>query len=107
MKRIDCIKRDNLLVDFLLDHKGRENAVNRYKIADYLTANGYSQNAGTIHLIIAKLIKERHLPICSVNSKGYFWAKTKADIVGCIEEMQGRITALQEHIEHLKHFVME
>lgn len=30
MKRFDCIKRDNLLVEYLLDHKGREKAVTRY-----------------------------------------------------------------------------
>ena len=81
MKRLDCIKRDNLLVEFLIDNKGRENAVSKYIIADYLTDNGYPQSAGTVHAIIERLIQERHLPICSINRKGYYLAKTKADIL--------------------------
>ena len=107
MKRTETVKRDNLLVEYLLEHKGRENAVSRYDIANYLEEKGYTKNAETVHGLIERIIKQRHLPICSVNGKGYYWAKTKADILGCIEEMQGRITALQEHIEHLKNFIME
>jgi hypothetical protein len=107
MKRTETVKRDNLLVEHLLDHKGRENAVSRHDIAEYLTANNYPQKAQTVHGIIERLIRERHLPICSINGKGYFWAKTKADILASIDELQSRITAMQEHIEHLKNFIME
>jgi hypothetical protein len=107
MKRTETVKRDNLLVEYLLEHKGRKNAVTRYDIAEYLTDNGYPQSAGTVHGIIERLIKERQLPICSANRKGYYWAKTKADILLSIDELQSRITAMQEHIEHLKNFIME
>ena len=107
MKRTETIKRDNLVVEFLIDNKGRENALSKYIIADYLTENGYPQRADTVHGIIERLIRERHLPICSINGKGYYWAKTKADILASIDEFQSRITAMQEHIEHLKNFIME
>lgn len=107
MKRTETFKRDNLLVEYLLYHKGRENAVSRHDIAEYLTANGYEQKASTVHIIISSILKERHLPICSVNGKGYYWAKTKADILASIDELKSRITAMQEHIEHLKNFIME
>ena len=107
MKRTETVKRDNLLVEYLLEHKGRENAVSRYNIAEFLTDNGYEQKASTVHIIISSILKERHLPICSINGKGYYWAKTKADILASIEELQSRITAMQEHIEHLKNFIME
>lgn len=107
MKRTETVKRDNLLVEYLLGHKGREKAVSRHDIAEYLTAIGYEQKAVTVHGIIERLIRERHLPICSINGKGYFWAKTKADILASIDELQSRITAMQEHIEHLKNFIME
>ena len=107
MKRTETLKRDNLLVEYLLEHKGRENAVSRHDIAEYLTANGYAQKASTVHTLIASTIKERHLPICGIQGKGYFWAKTKADILASIDELQSRITAMQEHIEHLKNFIME
>lgn len=64
MKRTETVKRDNLLVEYLLEHKGRENAVSRHDIAEYLTANDYEQKASTVHMLIERLIKERHLPIC-------------------------------------------
>ena len=107
MKRIDCIKRDNLLVEYLLDHKGREKAVSRNDIAKYLTAHGYEQKASTVNLLMTKIIQKRHLPICSINAKGYYWAKSKVDILENIKEFQSRITAMQERIEHLKNFIME
>ena len=107
MKRTETVKRDNLLVEYLLEHKGRENAVSRHDIAEYLTANGYPKKPDTAHGIIERLIRERHLPICSINGKGYYLAKTKADILASIDELQSRITAMQEHIEHLKNFIME
>lgn len=107
MKRTETVKRDNLLVEYLLEHKGRENSVSRYDIAEYLTANGYEQKSHTVHGLIERIINERHLPICSINGKGYYWAKTKADIMASIDELQSRITAMTEHIEHLKNFIME
>ena len=107
MKRTETVKRDNLLVEYLLEHKGREKAVSRHDIAEYLTENGYEQKASTVHIIISSILKERHLPICSINGNGYYWAKTKADILASIDELQSRITAMQEHIEHLKNFIME
>lgn len=107
MKRTDCIKRNNLLVAYLINHKGRENAVSRHEISKYLEKNGYNQKSSTVHILIANIIKERHLPICSVNGKGCYWAKTKADILASIDELQSRITAMTEHIEHLKNFIME
>ena len=77
MKRTETVKRDNLVVEFLIDNKGRENALSKYIIADYLTENGYPQRADTVHGIIERLIRERHLPICSINGKGIIGRKQK------------------------------
>ena len=107
MKRTETVKRDNLLVEYLLEHKGREKAVSRHDIAEYLTANGYEQKASTVHMLIASIIKERHLPICSTVAEGYFWAKSLAEIQAFIDHLHSRIDGLQEHIEHLKNFIME
>lgn len=106
MKAKDKVKRDNLLVEFLLNHKGQENAVNRYDIADFLTSKGFLQSASTVHGVIAKIIEERHLPICSLNGKGYFWAKSKDDILVSIAELESRIEALKEHISFLENFII-
>ena len=106
-KSIDIIKRDNLLVELLLDHKGKDNALSRYEIANYLSKKNFPTKSQTVHSIIGKIMIERHLPICSLNGKGYYWAKTKADILSCIEHLQSRVDSLTEHIEHLKNFIME
>ena len=107
MKRIDCIKRDNLLIDYLLAHKGQNNAVQATEIVEYLTANNFPTAIGSIHILITKLKMERHLPICSTVADGYFWAKSRAEIQAFIDHLQSRIDGLQEHIEHLKIFIME
>jgi hypothetical protein len=106
MKIIDCIKRDNLFIDYILNHKGKENCVTRYEIAEYLTSNGFPTKPQTVHCIVNSLMFERHLPICSLNGKGYYWAKSKADIMACIDSLQQRVDSLNEHIKHLENFII-
>lgn len=36
MKRTETVKRDNLLIDYLLKHKGKNNAVSATEIVEYL-----------------------------------------------------------------------
>ena len=107
MKHTESFKRDNLLTEYLLAHKGIENAVTRHDIAKYLSENVYKQKPSTVHTIIYRIIRERHLPICSKQSYGYFCAKTKYDILTCIDELQARADSLLNHINHLKNFIME
>ena len=107
MKRTETVKRDNFLVDYLLEHKGQNNAVSATEISEYLTANNFPTAVGNIHTLITKLKMERHLPICSTIADGYFWAKSRAEIQAFIDHLQSRIDGLQEHIEHLKNFIME
>lgn len=107
MKRTDILKRDNILVEYLLQAKGKENTKSRYEIAKFLTENGFNTKPKAIAPIITKIIKERCLPICSLNSKGYYWAKSKQDILLCIAHLQSRVESLQEHIKHLNNFIME
>ena len=99
--------RDNILVEFILEHKGRENVVSTDKIVEYLATKGYEMKPQTVRVTLAGLIMERHLPICSLNAHGYYWAKTKQDILDCIAHLQARMDSLQEHINHLKNFIME
>ena len=106
-KTNEILKKDNFLVEVLLDHKGRNNAISRYALAKCLTDNGFYAKPSTIHSIVARVIKERHLPICSINGKGYYWAKSREDILSCINELQMRVDSLTEHINHLKNFIIE
>lgn len=57
--------------------------------------------------MINDIAKEWGLPICFINAKGYFWATQKSDIQETIADLQSRINALQEHINHLKGFIIE
>ena len=107
MKAIDVIKRDNLLVSFLLQHRGGENCVSSQSIRAFLTENGYPTSSDHIHIIIRKIMFERTLPICHVNGKGYFWAETTEEIQASINDMQSRIEQMQLRIELLNKFILK
>lgn len=106
MERYKTTKRDNILIDYILEHKGKENALTKYDIAKYLTEKGFSTKPKTVHCIVSRLMFERHLPICSLNKKGYYWAKNKDDIIACIDNLKLRIDGLNEHIKHLENFII-
>ena len=103
---IQSLKRDNLLVDILFQHKGKQNIISAKEITAILKENGYETMGNNIHNVIRKVMLERRLPICSVNSKGYFWATTKEEIQMNIDDLQGRIEEMQNRIEHLKSFII-
>lgn len=107
MKRIDALKRDNCLVDFIFQHKGNENAVSSKEIAYFLTKQGFQTREFTIHTLVSKIIIERKLPICSLNSIGYYWATSKTDIEKGIEHLNSRIAKLQAHINFLESFIIK
>ena len=80
MKKRDCnrlteaqqTRRDNILVEYLFNHKGIENAASKHEIANYLETRGYQQNLSCVGELINRIAKQRHLPICSINGKGYY-----------------------------------
>lgn len=98
--------RDNLVLDFIRSHKGVENCVSRNVIVSYLSQNSFESSADSIHNIVVKLILERNVPICSVNSKGYYWATNQEEIKDSIADLQGRIEALQKRIDVLNTFIV-
>lgn len=106
MTQIETLKRDNLLVDFLFQHKGKDNIVSSKQICEFLNERGYHIKPECINAIIRRVMFERRLPICSLNSKGYFWATTKEEIQKTIDDLQGRIEEMQNRIEHLKSFII-
>jgi predicted transcriptional regulator len=101
------MERDNVLIDFLYTHKGAENRVSSNEIAEYLTAQGYPQKANSVHMLMTRLLMKKHVPICSLNCKGYYWAASKNDIKIAIADLESRINAIQEHADALKAFLFE
>jgi hypothetical protein len=57
---LDTFKRDNLLVDFIYQHKGAKNVVSAKEIAKYIEERGYKQKGKTINIIIRRLVFERN-----------------------------------------------
>ena len=107
VKRYDTFKRDSLLLEFMKKHKGEENIVSSREIHKYLSDNGYKGSGGCINSIITKLMYDYNAPICFSNSKGYYWANKREEIEKTIADMESRRNALQEHIDHLKNFIIE
>ncbi len=104
---VDTIKSDNILVDLLAEHKGKEKVISSRAIAEHLTACGYPIKAACVSVKIGRVMFERHLPICHLNSHGYYWASCKAELRESIADLESRIVAMQEHIEHLKSFIFD
>lgn len=103
--RLETFKRDNCLVDIIFQHKGKENAIGTKDLQLALAEKGYKVGADYIHGIVAKAVFERHLPICAVTKKGYYWATSEQDLQSCIDELQDKVNTLQEHIDLLKSFI--
>lgn len=105
--RLDTFQRDNWLVDIIFEHKGKENAIGTQELVLCLKRKGYTVQAEHIHGIVKKVVLERHLPICAVTKHGYYWGTSKQDLQSCIDELQGKVNALQERIDLLKSFICE
>lgn len=107
MKRQNTFIRDNLLVEELIQHRGRENAMSTKQIMEFLGNNGYPYKANGIGKLVNRISKERCLPICYENGKGYYWPLRRSEIQTTVRDLQGRIDALQEHIDRLRNFIIE
>ena len=106
MNKVETLKRDNLIVKIIKNHKGIKNGIKSNEIARYLSEHGYDTKATSIHIIITKLIEERDLPIVSSSSFGYCWGTCREDFLIAITELQSKIVELSERVEHLKTFII-
>ena len=104
---VDTIKSDNVLVDLLAEHKGKTNVISSREIAEHLTACGYPIKQGCVSMKVGRGMFERHLPICHLNSHGYYWASCKAELRERVADLESRIVAMQQHIEHLESFIFD
>lgn len=100
------LKRDNLIVDFLKSHRGKQSAVTMQDIADFLKDNGISLQVRTIDPIVKQISFDRCLPILHC-AKGYYWASTQEEIRENINHFKNRIALMQTHITHLNNFVIK
>lgn len=106
MTTIDSFKRDNILLEFMKEHRGKRNNATSKEIADFLNSRGYETNTASVHSMVKRVMYERNAPICHINSKGYYWATSRDEIEATIADLEMRRVALQEHIDHLKNFII-
>lgn len=99
-------ERDCCLVEFLKNHRGRENIVSTDEVLKHLNDHGFQLSRTSLTPTIRKLMYEQYLPICFVGMLGYYWASTREDIMLTIDDCQRRIDGLQKHIDHLKCFIV-
>lgn len=107
MKHFEAFKRDNILVDIIFQHKGKDNAIGTQELRRAMAYSGYTVSAEYVHSLVNKVVFERRIPICSVAQSGYYWATSKKDIQLAIDELQGKIGGLQERADLLKSFIFE
>ena len=105
-KSFSTFKRDTLLFNWLREHKGEQNKVTSYDVQSFLRENGYSIQRNNVGSLINKIMYERNAPIGFSNVKGYYWGTSREELEKTIADLESRRNALQEHIEHLKGFMI-
>jgi hypothetical protein len=104
-KSKETFERDNLVVETIRGHIGKENAISGDELFKILNDNGYHTTRKSIVAIVERVIEQRYLPICSLNGKGYYFPKCKDDIESAIAHLQLRVDGLNERIKFLKQFM--
>lgn len=99
--------RDNLLVKFLQQHRGRRICVSSKVICEFMKNNGYEMKPTTLFPHVHRLMYERNLPICYIAMKGYYIAENSEDITPVIADLKKRINGHQKHIDFLLQFTTE
>ena len=107
MDAMNVFKRDNLVMELIKSRRGESNAVSSHEIAAYLGSRGYKIKPRNVGTLVSKIMYERNAPICFRNTKGYYWATSRAEIERTIKDLESRRAALLTHIEHLKNFIIE
>ena len=105
MKRNIAEQRDNVLVDFLKQHKGRHNIVSSDTVVEFLNDAGFSLTRTSVTPTMRKLMYERNLPVCFVSTEGYYWGETNEEFLGSIADIEKKIEGCRKHVEHLKQFI--
>ena len=98
-------KVENLLIDFMIGHKGIEQAVSSKELCIFLAEKGLLIDRRSAGSKLIRLSVERHLPICHDSNRGYYWAKSRDDLLRSVDDLKSRISALQGRIDHLSSFI--
>lgn len=101
------IRKENIVVGTLFEHKGEESAITAQELADILKRNGFNIQKRSLNNMITKIKLERRIPICYMRSKGYFWATKKSEILATVRDLRLMIASLEEHAQFLESFIME
>ena len=98
-------ERDNAIVRILREFKGKNNCIKAKELSARLSLIGYTETSSALRGILARIKKDRTLPICFCDD-GYFWATSQSEIRETIDALEAKMRGLQEHIDHLKQFLV-
>lgn len=96
---------DSAAIEFLREHKGKENKVSANMLKKHLRSLGY--DVKDPRCIIIRVMQERNAPICSAGRGGYWWAASREDIETAISDAESRIAAYKERIKFYESFILD
>ena len=103
----DNLRKENLIVDTLWQHKNIDNSIQAKQPCDILRQNGFNVKTRSINSIITKIKFERKIPLCYIRGKGYFWGRKKEEIALTVRDLRLMIKSLEEHAEFLESFIID
>ena len=107
MRSKQTFERDNLIVQILKNHVGKDNAIKSKEISEILFKNGYELKHTGLRNYIEKIRKERRLPIWHNDKLGFYWFSTQQEVKEAILKVNSIIDTLQKTVELLKFFETE
>ena len=105
-KRDFVIKRNIMLKEILLEHKGRENAIKTREICMMMKDFGFEIKPRYLPKLIKSFREEWLMPVCFIKGKGYYMPSCTSDIRTCVTELQVQIDALQETVDFLNKWIV-
>ena len=105
-KRDFVIKRNIMLKEILLEHKGQENAIKTKDVCVRMKDFGFEIKPRYLPKIIQSFREEGLMPVCFIKGKGYYMPSCTNDIRVCVGELKVQIDALQETIDFLNNWIV-
>lgn len=91
---------------FRKGHIGKKNLINSHKILSGMKNAGHKLEAVRLRKIINRIRATAMAPICS-NSKGYWYADNKQDILDEIKSLRQRIKGIDAAVNGLNEIVIQ
>lgn len=93
--------KNKMIIDILLKHQGKENAITVQQIADMINRHDLGLTNPKTRFEIKDIIKREGLPIASCG-KGYYLINTEEEYLEYVEQLKGRIKGIELRLRILE-----